>query len=295
MAPPNRWNGAFDQATSGGVPGLPYRHGRHRHGPLRCSLTQLMDTVIGPAFQRKTGITYQGEDGLGGAVALARALRQGARRPDVFLSADGTQIDRLLMPPHGHWPTWCVPFARVTRVLTYSPLSQWRAEFERVTRGEAAWYDVLLQPGLQARLLGPDRNPTQIPPVEVLRRGLTTNELYATIAYGLSLGERGIPFVTLPAAVSLSDPTHAAGYARASFVTSDGFTLRGGLVQYTATVLADAPNPEAGAAFVAYVLSEEVQALLRQRGLVATAPTVLGAEGDVPPAVAAEISRAAAG
>ena len=230
------------------------------------------------------------------------------------------------MPPHGNWSTWCVPFARVSRVLTYSPLSHWRAAFERVARGTAGWYEVLLQPGirfgrsdpdldpggyltlfscqlaelaygqpgLKARLLGSDRNPAQIPSVDVLRRGLTTGELDATISYGLSLGERGLPFLELPGEVSLSDPEHEASYARARYTTADGVELKGGLVYYTATVLTDAPHPEAGAAFVAYLLSDEAQALLRQRGLAAASRVILGSPEAVPAPIAAALGRGAA-
>jgi molybdate/tungstate transport system substrate-binding protein len=286
------------------------------------SLTHLMDTVIGPAFQRTTGIRYQGQDGLGGAVALARAIRDGVRRPDVFLPADGTQVNPLLMPPRGNWSTWYVPFARVSRVLTYSPLSRWRADFERAARGEVPWYEVLLQPGLRfgrsdpdldpggyltlftcqlaewtyaqaelkTRLLGPDRNPAQMPPVEVLRRGLSTGELDATIGYRLSRATTAMPSMELPAEVSLSDPLHERGYARASYATRDGIQLKGGLVYYTATVLAEAPHPDAGAAFVAYLLSEEAQTELRQHGLASVPPIVRGASSDVPARVAAALA-----
>src|SRR5262249_36422525 len=115
------------------------------------------------------------------------------------------------------------------------------------------------QPGLKARLVGPDRNPAQMPPVDILRRGLASGELDASIVYGLAVNDRGLPFVELPAEVSLSDPAHEGSYARARYRTADGIELRGGLVYYTATVLANAPHSEAGTAFVTYLLSEEAQ------------------------------------
>jgi len=282
------------------------------------SLTHLMDGVIGPAFERATGIGYHGEDGLGGAVALAEAIRAGRRTPDVFLPADGTQVSGLLMPPAGRWATWYVPFARAARVLAYSPRSRWRADFERIARGEAAWYEVLQQPGLRfgrsdperdpggyltlltcqlaeraytrpglkERLVGPDRNPDQMPPVDVLRRGLESGELDATMAYRNSVFGRG-PYVELPGAVSLSDPRFEAAYARASYTTANGHTFRGGLVYYTATVLQAAPHPDAGAAFVAYLLSPAAQALLLEHGLIATPPKLVGERTDVPERVRA--------
>jgi molybdate/tungstate transport system substrate-binding protein len=283
------------------------------------SLTRLMDSLVGPAFERATGIAYHGEDGLGGAVALAEAIRDGRRTPDAFLAADGAQVMRLLMPPEAAFARWYVPFARATRVLAYSPKSRWRSEFERAGRGEVSWYSVLLQPGLRFgrsdpdldpggyltlltaqlaelayaepdlkhRLVGPDRNPDQMPPVDVLRRGLSTGEIDATLAYRNGLVDRDVPFIELPPEVSLSNPEYVDAYARASYTSGSGRTFRGGLVYYTATVLDAAANPAAGAAFVDFLLSSDVRQLLSQQGLVLEPPRVYGDASAAPAAVRA--------
>src|SRR5262245_59045682 len=108
-----------------------------------------MENAVGPAFERATGVQFVGRDGFGGAVGISEAIRDGRITPDVFLSADGGQVMHLLMPPSGTWATWYVPFARAVRVLAYSSLSQWRGEFERITRGELRWDEVLRRPGLK--------------------------------------------------------------------------------------------------------------------------------------------------
>ena len=123
------------------------------------SLTRLMDTTIGPAFERATGIAYTGEDGLGGAVALAEAILDGRRTPDVFLPADGAQVSRLIMPPAANFATWFVPFARTAKVLAYSPRSRFFDDFERAKRGEVAWFEVLQRPGLRLGSLGSGLDP----------------------------------------------------------------------------------------------------------------------------------------
>jgi molybdate/tungstate transport system substrate-binding protein len=281
------------------------------------SLSRLMDATIGPAFTRATDIDYTGEDGLGGAVALAEAILDRRRTPDVFLPADGAQVSRLIMPPAANFATWFVPFARTAKVLAYSPRSRFFDDFERARRGEIAWFDVLQRPGLRfgrsdpdkdpggytalftlqlaetfygvpglkQRVLGPDLNPDQMPAVDVLRRGLESGELDATLAYRNGVADRDVPYIELPPEVDLSAPELAAHYATATYVTSNGRSLRGGPLYYTATVLGNAANPRAGAAFVAFLLSPEARELLLRHGFLATPATLEGALDDVPDAV----------
>jgi molybdate/tungstate transport system substrate-binding protein len=283
------------------------------------SLTRLMDTSIGPAFEHATGITYSGEDGLGGALGLAEAILDGRRAPDVFLPADGAQVNQLLMPPAATFSTWFVPFARTAKVLAYSPRSRFRDDFERASSGRIAWFEVLQQPGvrlgrsdpdldpggytalfsmqlaetfynlpgLKQRVLGADRNPDQMPPIDVLRRGLETGEIDATLTYRNGVIDRGIPFLELPGEVNLSDPDLADFYATASYTTTNGRTLRGTPLYYTATVLRTAPHPAEGAAFVAFLLSDEGRSLLRAQGLLATPARIHGAAEDAPAVVQA--------
>ncbi|MBV8715777.1 MAG: extracellular solute-binding protein [Chloroflexi bacterium] len=275
-----------------------------------------MENIVGPSFQRVTGIQFVGRDGFGGAVGLAEAIRAGDIASDVFLAADGTQVMQLLLPPGSAWATWYVPFARAVRVLAYSPDSHWRADFERIARGDVRWDVVLRQPGLKfgrsdpdldpggyltvltcrlaelvygepglaVGILGPDHNPEQIPPVDVLRRGLASGELDATMAYRNSVAGR-TPFVELPPEVSLSDPAFEADYARTTYTTRGGQTFRGGLVYYTAAVLAGAQRPAAGAEFVAHLFSSEVQGELLRAGFELAPQQVYGSETEVPPRV----------
>jgi ABC-type molybdate transport system substrate-binding protein len=102
------------------------------------SLAGFMHNVVAPGFERATGIRFAGRDGFGGAVGIAEAIRSGRIAPDVFLAADGTQVMRLLTAPPDRWAAWYVPL-RAVRVLAYSPHSAWRADFERLARGEVRW------------------------------------------------------------------------------------------------------------------------------------------------------------
>src|SRR5215210_4918657 len=60
------------------------------------SLVNLMESDIGPAFQKSTGGSYKGQGA--GSVALANAIRDGTKRGDVFISAD-TAVNSTLMGP----------------------------------------------------------------------------------------------------------------------------------------------------------------------------------------------------
>ena len=81
--------------------------------------------------------------------------------------------------------------------------------------------------------------------------------------------DRNLPFYELPAALNFSDPAHAERYASVAYTTDDGYTVRGSPTLYSATVLESADDPDAGEAFVQFLLDSP--GLLHKSGLAVPA------------------------
>jgi molybdate/tungstate transport system substrate-binding protein len=115
--------------------------------------------------------------------------------------------------------------------------------------------------------------------------------LYASVARA-----NGLAAVRLPSAIDLGSPADSATYATGSVriagrTHGDTIVVRGRPIRFALTVPADAPHPERGAAFAAFLLSAKGRALLAREGLeVSDAPLVVGT--GVPPVVTAALSGA---
>jgi molybdate/tungstate transport system substrate-binding protein len=230
----------------------------------------------------------------GPSVSLARQLRDGSKSVDMFLSADA-EVIRLLMESSGSGrSSWYVAFARNAIVLVYSPKSRYATEFERAAAGEQPWFEILQRadarlvrgdpnqdplayytllvaglaeqhygvPSLRQRILGDDLNPAQLSGFSFA--GLETGEVDAIFLYRSMALDRQLPFVPLPDAINLGNPSHAEAYRRVSFTTNQDETFLGGPIRLGATVLANATNPDLGAEVVAYLLSTDGQKLLTE-------------------------------
>jgi molybdate/tungstate transport system substrate-binding protein len=277
------------------------------------SLVNLMETGVGPAFQRETGVAYEGQGA--GSVALANAIKDKTRTADVFISADPAVNRNLMGAANDDWVSWYILFARTSMVIGYNPNSRFAPDFERVKGGSLPWYQVLQTPGLKLgrtdpnldpkgyrtlflfdlaqgyhrlpglreNVLGEDANPEQIFPEEILETRLETGALDAGLFYLNEAAEKGLPYVTLPDEINQSNPAMAATYATATFTNARGQAFRAGPIVYTATVLRRARDPAAGETFVRYLLSTSGQGIMREHGLLSTA-VLFGGDKSVMPA-----------
>jgi molybdate/tungstate transport system substrate-binding protein len=162
------------------------------------SLLKTVEENLGPVFQAETGYPYQGE--ARGSVQISNMVLDGLRRPDIIVSA-GTIPIMNLMNTTERLADWLVEFGPAEMVIAYSPDSRYFDDLEKARTGEIPWYEVLsnsnlkfgrtdpeLDPkgyytiivaelankyyndsGIRHRILGDDRNPTQIFPEEILK------------------------------------------------------------------------------------------------------------------------------
>lgn len=276
------------------------------------SLTQLFEQKLAPAFKQATGFGFEGEGK--GSVAIANLIRDGARAPDVFVSADPTVNRTLQGQANGEYVRWWVDFAATEMVIAWSPKSRFRADFEAARNGSRPWESVLEEKGLRLgrtdpeldpkgyrtlwlfqldeqrtqevgqarRILGPDRNQDQVFLEEQLVARLQTGQLDTGVFYQIEAVEAGLPYLRLPAEINQGDPALAEHYATVSYTNAKGVVFRGSPIQYTATIPRTVRNPFGARAFIQFLLVRSGRDLLRSDGLIPLVPAVEGDAAGVP-------------
>ncbi|MFB6133982.1 MAG: substrate-binding domain-containing protein, partial [Halanaeroarchaeum sp.] len=111
---------------------------------------------------------------------------------------------------------------------------------------------------------------------------IETGDRSAAVVYKNIAVDHGLPFRSLPPRLNFAHPRLAEWYATATYTTEDGRVFEGTPVLYNATVPTAAPDPEAGRAFLEFLLARP--ALLRANGLVVGDAHPI-ANGPVPEAI----------
>jgi len=249
------------------------------------SLVTLMEKGIGPAFDTASGDSFRGF--AGGSNALANQIKGKLRQGDVFISANPKVNDSLTGAANGGWVSWYVGFATSPLVIGYDPNSRFAADLKT-----KPWYEVLRepgirigrtdpkldpkgaltvklldkaetdyeQPGLEKAVLGDAENPAQVLPEENLVGRLQSGQLDVGFFYSTETADLKIAAIPLPKDVSLS-------------------------AHYTVTVLNNAPDADAAAAFVTFLLSAPGKAIMQAHGLTLTKATVGGDATAVPASI----------
>ena len=238
------------------------------------SLASLLDTDVGPAFERATDIEYTGE--YHGSTAVMRMVESGQKHPDVVLSADHQLLRDRLYPTHAAWD---LTIASNALGLAYAPSTQlgqqlaagvpWYEAVRTAPPGALAISDPSLDPlGYRAVLafrlaaakhgLEDFAAPTisrayREPEEPRLLAGVEAGNRAAAVAYQNMAVARDLPFYRFPPAYSFADPNRADTYASVSYTTADGYTAVGAPITYAATVLTTATNPAAGRRFVRFL------------------------------------------
>ena len=277
------------------------------------TLVGILERRVGPAFEKATGYTFQGEGK--GTIALANLIKAKIRQPDIFLSADVSVNKTLQGPANGDYVTWWAPLARTELVVAWSTKSHFASDFQAAKDGKRSFESVLTQPGLRfgradpelgpkgyrtifafdldakrigdptlpRKILGGPDNSAQLFPEEQMVARLQAGELDAGTFYKVEAVEAGLPYLSLPKEINQGDVTLAAQYATASYTTKKGITYTGAPIVYTITIPSTVRNPAGAHAFVRYLLGPDGQAILVSQGLNATPPVVGGDLAAVPP------------
>ncbi len=271
-------------------------------------LNDLVRTGLTPALAPQ-GITIKSQGG--NTLAIARNIRDSSLKADLFGAAEANANQLLTGDANGNKVRWFATFARNAIVVLYSPSSQYLAEFDKAQRGEQPWYEPLKQPGvkvarsnpdddpggyltllvaqlaekfsgeagLKQQILGDDRNPAQVigPASGDVSAKLRSGEIDAVFAYASFASSAGVPYLTLPPEVNLSDPAHEAGYASASFTNIEGTTFRGGVIRPSIAPVEGAGNAPAAQEVLDYLFSADGEALLNAKGFLPS-PLLFGGD-----------------
>jgi len=269
------------------------------------SLLVVFAEDVGPAFERDTDYGFRGE--FHGSKTVMRMVEDGQKHPDVVVSADVGLLRDALESGSAPRSDWDVVFAANEVGVTYNPET---AVGTRLEAGEP-WYEVLRDPDAEVARSDPDLDPLGYRTVQLfelaeqyyeepglaadlqdalrvdpeeshLLAAVETGDRAAAIAYENMAVDHDLSFVHLPPECNFSDPQYADHYASVAYEMDDGTTVRGSPVLYAATVLDGADNPDAGEAFLGYLLDNPD--LLESGGLVVSDSLPMG-NGDVPSGV----------
>jgi molybdate/tungstate transport system substrate-binding protein len=259
------------------------------------SLATVMENGLGPAFAKASGYEYQGE--AQGSLGAARMIHDRLRSPDVFISADPSVNEKILMgSQNGELVTWFLTLASSQLVLAYNPSNKFVDKFKAAEAGTLPWYEVLKTPGLRfgrgdprtdpkgyrtlflfelagkhyqrpelPGLLGDPINPDQVFPETVLLARVQSGQFDAGIFYKHEVVAHKLPFVSFSPEINLGDPKFSAAYAQTSYTTPSGEHVVGAPILFTITIPRTVKNKVAAEAFVRFMLTSND--LLKEFGL----------------------------
>src|SRR5689334_4156171 len=116
------------------------------------SLVNLMERSVGPAFEKETGLHFQGY--AAGSNLIANQIKGKLRRGDVFISASPTVNPGLMGAANGDHVSWYVTFAESPLMIGYNPQSRFAADFKK-----KRWDAVLQEPGIRIGRTDPKLDP----------------------------------------------------------------------------------------------------------------------------------------
>lgn len=267
------------------------------------SLANINDNVVGPAFQKATGIAYQGRGG--GSFAMAKELSSHLIPGDVFESV-GTAPIKNLEPKQ---TTWAVRVSSTPLVIAYNPKSPDAAYFKKVAHGRVslksffqylyshpvhigrtdpstdpqgqAFYEMVelaqmhyhLPGNAVQKILGAPNNPKQVYSEEGLPTELQSGGIDLASAFLPEAIQDKMSYIPLPGWLNFSVASDASWYQKASINLPAG-RVRGGVLAVWATAL---NKSSAGTRFVRYLVKHE--ALLKKYGYPPLSPVIRG-QGD---------------
>jgi molybdate/tungstate transport system substrate-binding protein len=274
------------------------------------SLATVMENGLGPAFSKATGTEYRGE--AQGSLGAARMIRDGLRQPDVFISADPSVNEKVLMgSDNKDLVKWFLTLASSQMVLAYNPNSKFAEQFRVAEAGSVPWYEVLKTPGVRfgrgdprtdpkgyrtlflfdlaakhyqrpelPGLLGDAINPDQVFPETVLLARVQSGQFDAGIFYKHEVVAHKMPFISFPPEINLGDPKFAAQYAQTSYTIPSGEQITGAPILFTITIPETVQRRATAEALVRFLLSSDE--LLNSFGLGSVEHRIGGDVNEVP-------------
>ncbi len=245
-----------------------------------------------------------------GSLVCARKVTELKRPCDIVASADYFVIDELLIPEYA---SWAVHFATNELVIAFQPKAKYSDEISSEN-----WFDILMRDDVIFGRSDPDADPCgyrtvmlfklaekhygvsgladkmisknreYIRPKEVDLVALAeSNAIDYMFQYKSVAIQHGLNYIALPSEISLGNPAYDSLYNSVSLeVTGSSpgsrITVKGEYINYSLTVIKDAPNEEAAIDFVSFLLSPEGMEIFRKNGQDPLIPLVSEQRNQVP-------------
>ena len=256
------------------------------------SLENIMNSSVGPAFNKASNAVFTGFPGDSGT--LANNIKGKVDAGDVYISASPSKDQLLQGPANGNWVSWYATLGTAPLVLGYNPNSK----FARQLASGKPWYDVIDQPGFRLGRTDPVTDPKGQLTVTALQQAQNQGR-----AAGLNavLSSRSNVFSESDLVGNLQSGQLDAGFfysseAKAANLKTVPLTPVNLSAGYTVTVLNRGPHPAAAIAFVKFLYSPAGQGLLAKAGIQAARPPVLtGPMGAVPAELQSAFSPSSGG
>jgi molybdate/tungstate transport system substrate-binding protein len=235
------------------------------------SLEDVMNSSIGPAFQKATGYTFSGFPA--GSTDLASDIKGKVEQGDVFISASPKVDPTLEGKKNGNWVSWYAPFATTKLVLGYNPSSSFAGDLK-----SKPWYRVITESGFRLGFTDPKLDPKGVLAAKALDTAATKynapalktiatdqNDLFPEqdLVGRLQAGQLDAGFFYTVEASAAKIPTVSLGSIDET-------------ATYTITVLNRAPDAAGAESFVKFLLSKHGVRLLEKVGLATETPVAKG-------------------
>ena len=239
------------------------------------SLEKLMNSSIGPAFDRATGYSFSGFPA--GSKDLASDIKGKVEQGDVFISASPKVDATLQGRKNGSWLSWYAPFASTRLVLGNNPSSSFAGELR-----SRPWYRVITKPNFRLGFTDPRLDPKGVLTVAALDAAARRYNAPALKAIATDQNDL-FPEQDLVGRLQSGQLDAGFFYTVEASATKIPVVSLGSIDEtatYTITVLNRAPDPAGAESFVKFLLSGTVMRKLEKAGLTTQKPVAHG--GGVP-------------
>jgi molybdate/tungstate transport system substrate-binding protein len=229
-----------------------------------------------------------------GSLVCARKITELKRPCDIIASADYFVINELLIP---EYTKWSIRFATNEIVIAYSDKAKYASEINAEN-----WTDILLRddviysrsdpdsdpcgyrsvftimlaeksygkPGLTGKMLSKNRDFIRPEEVDLIAL-IESNAIDYMFQYKSVAIQHGFRYIELPDEINLSDPAKSDMYSSVSLDVTGRkpgtkMKIKGENINYSMTVIDNAPHKDEALDFICFVLSEQGRQILKTNG-----------------------------
>jgi len=229
-----------------------------------------------------------------GSLVCARKITELGKPCDIIASADYLVIDKLIVPGYA---SWSIRFATNELVIAFQEKSKYSSEID-----SSNWMDILLRedvtyarsdpdadpggyrsvlgfklaekyynkPGLENKLTSKNRDFIRPKEVDLIAL-VESNAVDYMFQYKSVAIQHNLKYIKLPDFINLGNPSmneyyHSVSLEVTGSTPDSKMTVEGDYINYSLSVLSDAPNAADAIDFVSFLLSSDGMEIFRKNG-----------------------------